>query len=129
MNEYDNNMLYFQNCFDVFKTRITEIEMYPSTSTAVEMPKVKEMLFTRFDLSVISVEKYREERKNQILNDKRSVLTKYKNPIEIEKIDFLIDQQIKRSDVLVENQEKRFEIIKKEDAARKKNWRKNGERN
>ena len=120
MNEYDDNMLYFQQCFDIFKTRITENEMSQSSSTAVGIPNVKDIKFTRFYLSIISLEKYREERKNQILNDKRSMLTKYTNPIEIEKIDLLIDQQIERSDVLFENQEKRFEIKKKEDVARKK---------
>ena len=37
------------------------------------------------------------------------MFTKYTDPIEIENIDLLIDQQIKRSNVLVETQEKYFQ--------------------
>ena len=40
----------------MFKTRITEMEMCQSTSSAVEVRKGKGMKFTRFDLSVLSAE-------------------------------------------------------------------------
>ena len=111
----------------MFKTRMSAIEMSQSSSSAVGIPNIKDIKFTRFELSIMSLEKYREERKNQILNGKRSMLTKYTDPIEIENIDLLIEQQINRSNVLVENQEKRFEIIKKRMSLvkkLKKEWRK-----
>ena len=118
--EQDEKMARGQELLNIFKTKIAVNELYPSTSSAVEIPKVKDITFSRFKLNIESVEEYREKRKNQILNGKRSMLTKYTDPIEIENIDLLIDQQIKRSNVLVENQEKRFKIIKEEEQVRKR---------
>ena len=102
-------MLYFQSCFDILKTRITELEMYPSTSTAVEIPKVKDIKFTRFELSITSVEKYRKERTKDLLDLKRDIPPKINETEEIKIADFLLDNQIKR-----------FIIIKQEDEAREK---------
>ena len=50
----------------MFKTRMSAIEMSQSSSSAVEIPKVKDMPFTRFDLSSISAEKYRAEIKIEV---------------------------------------------------------------
>ena len=98
-----------QKLLKMIKTKIVVKEMYPSaSSSAVEIPKVKDIIFSRFKLNIESVEEYREKRKNQILYCNRSMLTKYTDPIKNEKIDLLIDQQIKRSNVLVENQEKKI---------------------
>ena len=84
--------------------------MVPSKSTAVEITKVMDIPFTIFDLSILSVEKYRQERKNNMLYFKRIMPTKYAN-----------SNETKTADLLVKTQIERFEIIKKEDAARKKN--------
>ena len=45
----------------MFKTRMSAIEMSQSSSSAVGIPNIKDIKFTRFELSIMSVEKYRSE--------------------------------------------------------------------
>ena len=93
----------------MFRTRMSAIEMSQSSSSAVGIPNIKDIKFTRFELSIMSVEKYREERKNNMLHFERIMPIKYAN-----------SDEIKTADLLVKTQIERFEIIRKEDAARKK---------
>ena len=59
----EKKLNYLKNNLNIFRIKITENGIYPSTSSAVEIPKVKDITFTRFDLSIKSVEKYRKKRK------------------------------------------------------------------
>ena len=52
-----------QKLLNRFKTKIAVNELYPSTSSAVEIPKVKDITFSSFKLNIESVEEYREKRK------------------------------------------------------------------
>ena len=44
----------------MFKTRITEKEMYPSISGEIEIAKSNKTKFTRFYLALLSVDEYRK---------------------------------------------------------------------
>ena len=72
------------------------------------------MPFSRFDLSILSVEQYRKDIKNKMLQFKRSMpmeSTTDSNKIaEIEIAHFLIDNQIKRFTIIKEEDEKRENI-------------------
>ena len=70
--EQDEKMARGQELLNIFKTKIAVNELYPSTSSAVEIPKVKDITFSRFKLNIESVEEYREKRKNQTINGKRN---------------------------------------------------------
>ena len=55
---------------NVFKTKIAVNELYPSTGSAAEIPKVKDITFSRLKLNIESVEEYRERRKKEIIEKK-----------------------------------------------------------
>ena len=55
-------MKKLKNYFQTFKIRIAEIEHYPSTSTEIELPKINKTKFTRYHLSLLTLDNYRKER-------------------------------------------------------------------
>ena len=61
--EQDEKIAHGQKLLKIFKTKIVVKEMFPGASSAVEIPKVKDITFSRFKLNTESVEEYREKRK------------------------------------------------------------------
>ena len=49
--EQDEKMARGQKLLNIFKTKIAVNELYPSTSSAVEIPKVKDITFSRLKLN------------------------------------------------------------------------------
>ena len=45
-----------QKLLKMFNTKLAVKEMYPGASSAVEIPKVKDITFSRFKLNIESVE-------------------------------------------------------------------------
>ena len=50
-----------EDYFKIFKIKIAENEMFPGTSSEIEIPKFDETKFTRFYLTLLSEDKYRKE--------------------------------------------------------------------
>ena len=56
-DEYNDAIIDYKKSLDMFKTRMSAIEMSQPSSSAVEIPNIKDIKFTRFELSIMSVEK------------------------------------------------------------------------
>ena len=41
---------------------MAEIEMFPTTSSEIELPKINKTKFTRYYLTLLSADKYRKDR-------------------------------------------------------------------
>ena len=97
-----------ENYFKLFKLKIFEIEYYPSTSTEIELPKVNKPKFTRYHLSLLSLDNYGKERTEEMIKCKRFMTAKNATP-----------NEINTAGLMIENQIEIFSIIKKEELIRK----------
>ena len=95
--------------FQIFKIKIVENEMFHGTSSEIEIPKSNKTKFTRFYLPLLSVDKYRKERTEEMKTCKRFMKAKNATTNEID-----------TAGLMIENQIERFTIIKEEEQIRKK---------
>ena len=56
--EQDEKIAHGQKLLKLFKTKTAVKEMFPSASSAVEIPEVKDITFSRLKLNIASIEEY-----------------------------------------------------------------------
>ena len=108
-DQFNEKMKEMDNYFQIFKTKIAENEMFPGTSSEIEIPKIDKTKLSRFYLTLLSADKYREKRTEEMKKRKRFMKAKNASTDEID-----------TAGLMTENQIERFSIIKEEELIRKK---------
>ena len=73
-----------------------ELECYPSTSTEIELPEINKTKFTRYHLSVLSLDYNRKERTKEKIKCTRSMAAKKATLNEIHAAGLMTETQIQR---------------------------------
>ena len=82
--------------------------MYANTSNKIKIPKINKTKITKYYLTLLSADKYRKDRTEEVIKCNRFMSAMNATP-----------NEIKTTDLLIENQIQRFTIMKKEDEIRK----------
>ena len=108
-DQFNEKMKEMDDYFQIFKTKIVENEIFHGTSSEIEIQKINKTKFTRFYLTLLSVDKYRKERTEEMKTCKRFMKAKDAST-----------NEIGTAGLMIENQIERFSIIKEEKLIRKK---------